>query len=395
MPMFQRNFRTAGGQILNAAPVAVPADFVGINANYWPLFNANLPSNDPCYRIQDPQFPYSLIRTLTVSLGRLTWWNAEQTADTYTWTDHDAFFNGAWMVGRKAIYPVWSTPTPWATGNGYTAYYGTYGNASTRLGSSGPPTNAAKKANFVTALLNRYGSKIKAVEVQNEPKFNGATNNQCFIGTMQECIDKEHKPVWDAVQAWNTANGGNVKVFCPAWYGNNNSADMFTYMAMTETGGTGRRAIDMCDGISIHSYNNNMAPAKRDVFNDGGVGLLTQIAVLQAALGTTKEIHMDEIGYASGASDAWLTAWLARSSDERVAWLLRLLFLVAVSGVKSASIYAIDNILCGNFQKDAALNDAMTRFAAAIPGQTIAAGATLNANTGAVSFTTGAGSFTW
>lgn len=394
MPMFQKNTRSAGGQVLNAAAVAVPSSALGINCNYWPLFNASLPTNDPCYPLADPQFPYQRVRTLCASLGRLTWWNAEKTADTYDWTDHDSFFNAQQLAGKKVIYPVYSTPTPWVTG-AYSGYYGVYGNASTRLGSSGPPTNAAKKANFVTALLSRYGSWIDLIEVQNEPKFNGASNNQNFIGSMQECIDKEHKPVWDAVQAWNAANGGSVKVAAPAWYGNNVSTDMFAYMAMTETGGTGRRAIDMCDAITIHFYNGDMAPAKRDVFNDGGIGLLTQIAVLQAGLGTNKEVHVTEMGYASGASDARLLAWLSRGSDERVAWLLRNLALYFINGVKSVSLFPIDNILCGNLQKDAALIDALNRFASAIPGRTIAAGATLNANTGAVSFATSAGSFTW
>lgn len=397
--MFKRNLQPAIGMPLNAAPVTIPLNALGLNANYWPLFNANLPTNDPCYPLTDPGFPYQLVRTLTVSLGRLSWYSVEQTADTYTWTDFDAFFGSPQMVGKKAIFCPFSTPTPWITSgapNHYELIYGVYGNASTRLGASGPPSNAQKTKNFVNAYLNRYGAQTYGIEVDNEPTFGTSlANNNFSICTYQEMIDKKHVPVYDQVQTWNTANGGSVKVLSPAFYGNGSPVLMNTYLATVETGGSGRRAIDMCDMLSIHLYNIRNPPAKRDLFNDGGTGLLTQVAATQAALGTNKPLGISELGYASGAADPALVTWLARGLGEPALWYKRNAGLALIMGVQFVCDYAFDSTLAGNQIKDASLIQAKNDLANALLGKTVAAGATLNASTGALSFVANGVPYSW
>lgn len=129
-----------------------------------------------------PTYPYAIIRSHDSSaVGALsahpTWWGRWHTVnaqgqDVFNWGALDAWIDFFFSRGKKIVFTLFGTPTAISESPGNVTIYG--GNFP--LGGTHSPT-AANMYRFgvaVAALRQRYGSKIWAFEVFNEPLFGWA-----------------------------------------------------------------------------------------------------------------------------------------------------------------------------------------------------------------------------
>jgi hypothetical protein len=126
-----------------------------------------------------PQYNYGTVRSIDSGVD---WWNIETSNGVYNWTSLDniiSHFNTS--LGHDFYYQITSCPTFHATGSW--ASVADYNNG--RVGSCAVPDPVALNA-FVTALMNRYGSKIKYLSPWNEPKLDApiVNSNGTITGTL-------------------------------------------------------------------------------------------------------------------------------------------------------------------------------------------------------------------
>jgi hypothetical protein len=100
--------------------------------------------------VADPQVEYSWLRLWDAKTG---WEPLEQNQGIYYWKTLDDSVAYSEARGLKVMYVFGDTP-PWA---GPSAAY--------------PPTDIAQYQKFVQAVVNRYGDRIDAYEVWNEPNL--------------------------------------------------------------------------------------------------------------------------------------------------------------------------------------------------------------------------------
>lgn len=118
----------------------------------------------------------------------------------------DSQINAAYDGGCEIIYAIGETPTSRSR----------YPTSSDPLGlgtawcpgTAGTPgaVDYSSLTAFVTFILDRYAGKISAVDGWNEPIVSNT-----YKDTMPNLIGF-NQAIWDAVQAWNLANSGSVKM---------------------------------------------------------------------------------------------------------------------------------------------------------------------------------------
>ena len=148
---------------------------------------------------------------------------------------------------------------------------------------SWPPTDPATYAAFLNALVARFGTKITAIEVWNEPD---QSNEDYFAGPNKaQNYANVLRAAYPAVKA---ANPG-VLVLAGSLVGSNGNFLRALYAAGIK---------GYYDGLSVHFYNLTL-------------GSLRSIHETQLANGDTKPLWLDEFG--------WTSCWPARKVEQEQA----------------------------------------------------------------------------
>lgn len=167
-----------------------------------------------------------------------------QFSDTYV-RKLDRFIDAADARGIKTIITLWSTPC-WASSAPESLKQGCDGTWWDRGVVAYPPTNPRDYGDISRWVTSRYGSKLAALEVWNEPNFDQRT----FWKTDDEAGDY----VKLLRAAYPAAKAGNASV--PVLGGSLSTADRPFLERMYAAGAKG-----YFDGISIHPYNEWRDPA--------------------------------------------------------------------------------------------------------------------------------------
>ena len=173
---------------------AVPSDFLGIH------LGLNIPSWRPNggNPIPAPTYAYDYARTLKAEVGGeeevCFWSRIEQSPGIYSWSLVDL-----WMAAtnpKKVIWVVYGTPTFYQKYPGEPSLWPSW------PGIASPPTPAGHTAltAFINAVKARYGARIAAFEIWNEPTLPWTSGPTV------------HSDRW--TPAWGAANaGGNPPFF--------------------------------------------------------------------------------------------------------------------------------------------------------------------------------------
>jgi hypothetical protein len=184
-------------------------------------------------------------------------------------------------AGIKVVATVASTPC-WASSAPASARVGCASGNSDGAG-SWPPSSPATYAAFLNALVARYGTKITAIEVWNEPD---QSNEDYFAGPNK--AQNYAAVVRAAYPAVKAANPG-VMVLAGSLVGSNGNF----LRALYANGIKG-----YYDGLSVHFYNLTLAS-------------LRSIHETQLANGDSKPLWLDEFG--------WTSCWPGRKVEQEQA----------------------------------------------------------------------------
>ncbi len=203
------------------------------------------------------------------------------TLDPHALARADRLLEDTSAAGIKVVATVASTPC-WASSAPPAAKSGCASGNSDGAG-SWPPSDPATYAAFLNSLVARYGTKITAIEVWNEPD---QSNEDYFAGP--EKAKKYAAVVRAAYPAVKAANPG-VLVLAGSLVGSNGNFLRALYAAGIK---------GYYDGLSVHFYNLTLAS-------------LRSIHEAQLANGDSKPLWLDEFG--------WTSCWPARRTEQEQA----------------------------------------------------------------------------
>lgn len=237
---------------LVSAPVTVPSDFFGMHfhrlysSTQWP---AGLPI--ACVRSHD---------------GGMRWQEIQpNNATNYDWSRFDRWLALVEANGCTPVFTVYGSPS-WASARPAEA------SAYSVNGLAAEPTNMADLATFVTAVANRYGSRLPYYEVWNEPNLTGF-----FTGTKAKLVDMV-KTVSLAVKAVNPS----AKIICPSvtsfreTAGSGGEVYLDALLTQQDTAATGTM-LNWIDIVGVHLYYAHMTTTI--------VGCISRIKTLLQARG--------------------------------------------------------------------------------------------------------------
>jgi hypothetical protein len=197
----------------------------------------------------------------------------------------DRFVEDASRAGIKIVATVGSTPC-WASSAPVVLQKGCGGSRSFS-GHNYPPRDAAAYGAFLSALVQRYGTKLTAIEVWNEPD---QANEAYFAGPDKaQNYARVLRAAYPAVKA---ANPG-VLVLAGSLVGSNGAFLRALYAA---------GIAGYYDGLSVHFYHLTLAS-------------LRSIREVQTAAGDTKPLWLDEFG--------WTSCWPHRKVEQEQACVTR------------------------------------------------------------------------
>lgn len=234
----------------------------------------------------------------------------------------------AFLAGCEVIYCLNNTASP------YSRYPTAPSPALWLPGAVGTPGAADYTAltNFVNWLLNRYGNKITWIEGWNEPSVSTSYSDTAAAAGLKAYNDA----IYDAVTAWNSANGGTVKVVGltnTGWDGLADASNGY-HMAALATA----NAYAKCDAVGYHIYRGG-----GNLVDSVGFSvpkhLIWRISAQMSTSGiSAKPLFITEFG----TSDA------ARVCDKK--WFLRHILYWIGRGATKVSPYAWDNIGIGDMR---------------------------------------------
>ena len=224
-------------------------------------------------RVVRVDFPWSLFEPAGPSL------------DPHALARADRLLEDASGAGIKVVATVANTPC-WASSAPASVLAGCASGHSDGAGSY-PPRDPAAYAAFLNALVGRYGTKITAIEVWNEPD---QSNEDYFAGPDKA---RNYAAVLRAAYpAVKSANPG-VLVLAGSLVGSNGAFLRALYTAGIK---------GYYDGLSVHYYNLTLAS-------------LRSIREAQTANGDAKPLWLDEFG--------WTSCWPGRHIEQEQACVTR------------------------------------------------------------------------
>ena len=235
----------------------------------------------------------------------------------------DRFVEGASARGMKVIATLWSSPC-WASSAPESVKQGCEGAWWDRGVGAYPPSDPADYGDAAKFVTERYGTKLAALEVWNEPNLEDSDR---FWKTSNKAGDYAKL----VKAAYPRAKAGNAGV--PVLAGALAFADRPFLDALYANGIKGYH-----DGISIHPYNEARDPADRWKAEWKKYTLLPGIEWIrqgQVAAGEPKPIWVTEFGWTTGTASGW------QVSEQKQADYVRksLPLLGAYSYLKSAVLY--------------------------------------------------------
>jgi len=204
----------------------------------------------------------------------------------------DRFMAGANARGMKVIATLWSSPC-WASTAPPAVKQGCSGDWWDREVGSYPPADAADYGDAAHFITSRYGTKLAALEVWNEPNLE--------TGYFWKAQDKAGAYANLLKAAYPRAKAGNAQV--PVLAGSLAFADR-PFLDQLNAHGIN----DFHDGISIHPYNEWRHPADRWKDEWKRYSLLAGTEWVrqgQQAVGDNEPIWLTEFGWTTGSSSGW------------------------------------------------------------------------------------------
>ena len=224
----------------------IPDDYLGMHTD-----NGSNP------RTAAPTYHYDAVRTVDAEdwqeMPLTHWARIERSPGEYHWAEVDK-----WMDAQRGKTVVWTV-------FGCPRFYQRYPDEPWAYpylpGGGSPPRNPRDAANFVKALLQRYGERIRLIEIWNEPNFASKGVDPLrhrwtpefgkpafFTGTPAE-LAQLARAIKDVLPPFAKAIG------C-AWEGQSEVSNRYNSLiryseAPDGLGGKGRDALD---AISVHSY---------------------------------------------------------------------------------------------------------------------------------------------
>jgi len=192
----------------------------------------------------------------------------------------DSSAAGIKVVATVASTPCWASSAPAADRAGCAS-------GNTDGAGAWPPSDPADYAAFLNALVARYGTKITAIEVWNEPD---QSNEDYFAGPNKA---RNYAAVVRAAYPAVKAANPNVLVLAGSLVGSNGNFLRALYAAGMK---------GYYDGLSVHFYNLTLAS-------------LRAIHEAQLANGDPKPLWLDEFG--------WTSCWPRRRVEQEQACVTR------------------------------------------------------------------------
>lgn len=224
-------------------------------------------------------------------------WSSLETAGKGQWSQWyvdklDRFMDGADARGIKVIATLWGTPC-WASTAPETKKQGCAGTWWDRQVTMYPPTSNSHFADAASFVTKRYGTKLAALEVWNEPnlpedRFWIAPDEPAAYAALVKAAYPAVKAANPAVDVLAGSLAGSDRPFLEALYANGIKG--------------------YYDGISIHPYNEWRSPAdrwqpewKKYTFLPG----TEWVREGQLAAGDSKPLWLTEFGWTSCSGGGW------------------------------------------------------------------------------------------
>lgn len=291
--------------------------------------------------------------------ANIRWDNIATSNGVYSWGVMDNWLNRVESIGAKPLYTIFGTPNWCASSPAQTSNY------PGKPGIASPPTSIVKVTDFLTALLARYGTRIKHFEVWNEVNIEFTAGAAAYwSGTKKQLIDI-CVAVYDTVKAAIPT----ATVLSPSTQGwgqgleeiainaaRNPNTYLAALLADTNTAGT-RTLASSCDLISMHSY-----------YSDGLTrqwqGMAANINAVLAAAGVSKGIFDTETGLIE------LESGFIYDDAKYLRLLKQNMLCAAALGLQGQCWYAYDHIDMG-FLNRQIVRDGYSAFASYLQGSTI------------------------
>ena len=292
-----------------------------------------------------PDLAVTTVRSHDYSyLGKTISWNKIETSKgVFDWVALDLWVSANEAAGWDMVY-VFAFSPDWAVvaaATGAAAYGGK---------SDQPPTNDTDWTDFITAVVTRYGTRIKYYQGWNEPNL-----PKYYVGTASRLATLQ-RLVYQTVKALQPS----LTVVSPSYTSVfSGVTGLAAYLAASDgIGGTGKSWFDI---LGYHFYCND--DSKRLM------GLSVMWDGVQAAM-TTAGISVPVWATETGLINPSLKTY---SDAGKVLLLETYMLSLAVLGVERVMYYGYDDVLIG-FNDSAACVAAWNALAGQVAGQTFGSG---------------------
>jgi hypothetical protein len=275
--------------LLAVAALAIPA--ASAHAAGGPLGGVNIPGLSHLSTPSDIDHAIATASRLHARVVRVDFgWSLLEpngpSLDPQALARADRLVEDASRAGIKVVATVASTPC-WASSAPAAILKGCASGRTANGAGAWPPRDPSTYAAFLTALVQRYGTKLTAIEVWNEPD---QSNEDYFAGPDKaQNYARVLRAAYGAVKA---ANPG-VLVLGGSLVGSNGVFLRALYAAGIK---------GYYDGLSVHYYHLTLASVRA-------------IREVQVANGDTKPLWLDEFG--------WASCWPHRKIEQEQACVTR------------------------------------------------------------------------
>lgn len=295
--------------------------------------------------IAKPALTVTTVRSHDYSyLSKTISWNKVETSKgVFDWTALDLWVNANELAGWDMVY-VFAFPPDWAVAAAAT------GNAAYGGKSDQPPDNNSDWTDFITAVVNRYGTRIKYYQGWNEPNL-----PKYYVGTASRMATLQ-RLIFQTVKALQPT----LTVISPSYTSVfSGVTGLIAYLAASDgASGTGKSWFDI---LGYHFYCNDDSNRL--------MGLPVMWDGVQAAM-TTAGISVPVWATETGL----ITPSLKTYADaDKVKLIEAYMLSLAVLGCARVIYYGYDDSLIG-FDDSPACIAAWNALATSIAGQTFSNG---------------------
>lgn len=265
-----------------SASAALPLRGVQLHSMWWDSTNADM----------DRELDLAAQANSNVVRVDVGWGNLEESGKgqfTQWYVDKlDRFMAGAQARGMKVIATLWATPC-WASSAPDTLRQGCADNSWWGRGVQAyPPTNPQDYADIARWMTARYGAKLAALEVWNEPNL----ANRSFWNSANPAADYARL----LRAAYPAAKAGNPDV--PVIGGSLSGSDRSFLSQLYANGVKGYE-----DGLSVHPY------------ADPGFNQLNNLHSDMTAAGDNTPVWVTEFGWPTGSDPQWHVTEAEQATD--------------------------------------------------------------------------------